>query len=144
MIRLNTTKPVVYVLSTDPAQDKEHQDFNWGKFLLTGDMKYVPAIAGEKLALFHLSRLGHRRYISMFGKSGNELEVCEEAVRYGLRRVEYYEVDGEPLVLSHKEEGNERRMTEESFGRLFEPSVILELGKRIIMLSDMSPLSVAG
>lgn len=147
MIRLDTTRQVVHVYSEDPAIDTKSGDYNYQKFLDTGDLKYVPAIPGEKLSLFYVERLPHKKYISLSGLYERaRMEALEIAVRFGLKRVENCEVGGNPLQLEFHGEGPDRGLTEECFGRLFEPGLVNQLGYRILGLSSMraSPLSSAG
>ncbi len=138
MLKLKAVGQVTHILSTDPGIDRENPDFNWDKFLETGDEKYCPALPGEKLTKFKLRRLPHKHYLALSDKEGVDLVVY--AVKYGLKAVENYEINGEPVELRFRGEGQDKHLHDETIALIFDPQTFTQLGERIVIMSTLRPL----
>ncbi len=138
MLKLKAVGQAVHILKDDPGIDRDHADYNWEKFLETGDEKHVPALPGEKLTKFRLRRLPHKHYVALSDKEG--IDVVIHAVKYGLKAVENFEINGEQVELRFKGEGPDKHLHDETIAMIFDPGTFSELGGRIIIMSTLRPL----
>jgi hypothetical protein len=144
LIVRSTLKSWNHVWSQDPALDRDADGFDekWQSFLKTGDVRGLPVREGEKLAVLEIEPLNRKDYMRVLGMSG--IEQFNEAVACGLRSVTNWEIDGVPLVLERKEDGNTKRLSVPSLDKIFDPYLFTELGLRILDVSRLDPLRARG
>lgn len=142
MITRTLTGRKSHVWSQDPAIDRDHPSFSWDAFLKDGDLKHLPKVEGQEYTLFEIGPLTRRQMMRVMSLSG--MEQVNEAVAFGLKDVKNYVADGQSVSLEHQNQGDEKRLNQRSLDRIFDPLLFTELGMRIIMLSQLDPLSSRG
>jgi hypothetical protein len=142
IINRSLTGTVPYIYSEDPAIDKKHLAFSKELYRETRDSKHVPVRDGERPTVFHLKSLSMRRLqriMSMRNLDGTiSPEQYGEAVAFGLKKVDDFEVDGKPFELKLESIGSEERVKNKSLEAIFKQDLFIELGARILELSDLN------
>lgn len=142
-ISRSLTGTVQYVYSSDPAIDKDSPEFSWEKYRETGDVKHLPTKGeSERLTVFSLKPISMKRMqriTSMRNESGGfSTEQFGEAVAYGLKKVDNFEVDGKPFSLEFEGASDEQRVKNKSLEKIFKQILFIELGNRVMEISDLS------
>jgi hypothetical protein len=128
-----------YICRTDPALDETAERFDWAEFWRTGDLAFLPIKPGHRPVIFTLERLGMLAYDQAFSASTDTGKMIN-TVALGLRHI-----DGHPdaefatLKLVKVPDVGER-VSLPQLEKLFKPSLFVELGLRIIALSELDPL----
>lgn len=139
MIIRSFVHPSKHVWSEDPSLDKQSANYDWAEFLRTGDLKYAPAVEGGKLTVFSVKPLSRKQFTRVFSLPHGSLEQCSEAVAFGLKGIENYQVDGSPVEIKFSKVDGEERVHDEVLNRIFEPLLFIELGLRVMELSRLDP-----
>lgn len=133
---------VRHVYSRDPALDKDHKDYSPALFRDTGDLKHMPPKEGQRVAVFELKPLPRRRLNRITSAKPADgdftAEQYNEAVAYGLKAVRDFEVDGAPVELHFDGDGADQRLREKSLDAIYKLTLFIELGSRILEISDLS------
>lgn len=127
-----------YVWSKDPSLDRDNPAFNWPEFERTSSLEHAPAKEGCKLTVFEITPLSRKLFMRVFSM-GASLDQMNEAIAYGLKGLRDYQSEGRPVELKTTKADGEERLTAETLDRLFEPMLWVELGKRILELSQLHP-----
>lgn len=124
----------------DPAVNREHEEFEslWQEYRKGNDLTKIPVKEGAKLALFELAPLSRKQLLKVMSMS-IPLEQCTEAVAFSLRSVSGFEVNGEPLEISHSNVDGEKRVKPDCLDKLFDPLLFGELGARVLELNRLDP-----
>jgi len=136
MIASRSTDKIEYVYSQDPAINKDSAEYNWEKFVETGDRKYLPIRDGHLPTVFSLQRLPRTQFLRVLKM--DRVDQASEAVALGLKDVKNW---GGPLELKFKEQDGQDRLTPDTLEKMFAVELFAELGVRIMELSTLAPLS---
>lgn len=142
MITKALTARRAHVWSQDPALDDQLPGHDWGKFLLTSELSHLGIREGERPTVFQLQPLTRAQMIRVMNLEG--MDRINAAVAYGLRAVDGFSCDGQPVELEMRGKGDDERVSERSLDRIFDPLLFAELGTRIIDISQIHPLSSRG
>lgn len=135
MIAHRSNDRIEYVLTSDPAIDAEHPDYDWDRYLKTADPKYAPIKEGHTPTVFSLSRLTRRQFLRVM--SLPDQEQSSEAVKYGLRAIKDL---GRPVELRFKRYGDlGEGLDSATLDHIFSPDLFAELGVRIMTMSTLDP-----
>src|SRR4051812_41162651 len=85
MISIRSTDHVDYVLSIDPALDRDAPSFDWGEYMKSYDRKHAPTKDGCEPTVFKIKRLTRRQMLYVLKQS--PAEQAGEAVAFGLESV---------------------------------------------------------
>lgn len=142
-ISRSLTGTIQYVYSGDPAIDTDSKAYNPEEYQKTLDRKHLPLKSdSDKHSIFHLRSVGMKRMqriTSMRNESGGfSTEQLGEAVAYGLKKVDDFEVEGKPFELKLETINGEERVKNESLEKMFKLLLFMELGNKILDTSDLS------
>lgn len=148
MIQKKLLRKFQVVWDQDPAFDRQADgwDAAWKKYVESRDPSGLPVKDGLKPCIFHCKPLtmnGYGRLLSEPTKLGQ----CVEAVRYGLDKVDGFEVDGLPMAFdttSFEQDGKDKRLKSDVLEQLFDPLIFLSVGSAIIDESQLDPTRARG
>ena len=131
------------VWERDPAFDRESPDWTeaWKVYTESRVPDALPCKPGLKPTVFRCKPLTMNSYNRMLGEM-TELGRCIEAVRYGLRKVEGFEVDGLGLVFDStcfEKDGRDERVKADVLEKIFDPQVFATIGLAVIEESTLDP-----
>lgn len=140
MIGTRSEAPIDYIVSTDPALDTVHPDFDWAEYLKTFDPKYAPTREGCIPTVFEIRRLTRKQLTYVRRK--DTADQVPEAIAYALRRVRGFRVGGKngvELECKHKRSDMGERLDEETLDKLYAPELFAELAGIIMGLAGLDP-----
>lgn len=138
MQQRSLTAPFKFVWQHDPALDTSHPDYDYAKFIETGDMAHLPVKPGELFAVFHCKPLSARAYavvndrIRQGGEWGGMLDAC----RAGVKGWDNLRVGGQ-LVQPKFHDG---MLTEASLDDLG-GELATDIGAAVVRASKLNPMS---
>jgi hypothetical protein len=128
-----------HVYSEDEAIDTDSTEFDYDKFLKTGDLKYVPAKPGAKLTVFTLRPITEDQFVRLVDMR-EPMRQAVEAVSVGLVKVADMVVNGQEVQLRTTKQGTEERLHKDSISTLLKfPAVMRELATIIMTLGRLDP-----
>ena len=138
-LKKNLTETITHIWTDDPAIDSSSPEFNADKYIETGDEKYLPMKEGEEPTRFRIAPLTRKQWLEVSSQGGLTAQV-DVAVAYALRGVENLEINGSPLHLETEPTSKGNRVKQEYLDQIWDPSLMTELGARIISISRLNPL----
>ncbi len=148
MIRKSLTKNFVFVWEKDPALDKEHEGFAeaWAAYEESLDPAVLPVVTGETLAKFVCQPLSMGGYGRMMSEP-SEFNRCIEAVRYSLKSMSGYSIDGIEIKIEEgdkQKDGLDHRLKDSFLNKIWDPMLFVALGLAIIKSSVLDPTRAVG
>lgn len=91
----SSVQEYTHVYSDDPALDKDSDSFDHGRWIESGDAKFLPTKAGMEPTVFrmrHLSSLEHAQLVNIHEKQGVAV-AARDAFRRCVRGISDYEFE---------------------------------------------------
>jgi hypothetical protein len=139
MLATRSNQPIEYISPRDKALDVDSPAFNFSKFMETFDRQYMPIKPGMTPTVFTLKKLTRKLWNGITSQPAHVQN--EAAVTFCVTGISNCtDSRGNLIVPEFEGQDAERRLSQKTLDDIWTPNMFPELGKVILVISDLSPL----